>query len=610
MKTVYDIEVFERLNFVGVLRDDGAAFWVANSPDYARGTRLTYDGHPVYMNFQDSQRLVDCALKNGTPAFGFNNHNYDDYLIDDIGSGRATDYVKTKSDAIIKDRPRGFFDWESYDAGEQLPIGFSLKKWEAMSGLTVEESTIPFDYDGQFNRAQLNEVLHYNLLDLRATLALVDERADYFNGKELLAQEYGWDGCRRFSNGSISARHLMGSNRLDDYTPEHTPAIYGVPEKAANFLSKALKVSPWVSRGKSAKERTERKRGQETQVTTTAFDNVFTWGWGGLHSARGGLTYTKTGRERVTFWHETFTDVQQWDVSSMFPSIIIRDRLLGPATDKFETLVSERLKNKAAGNPLAATQKIVVNAVYGLLRLNGSRLFNPDAAIMVNVAGMVAVYNLAARLAQYGTIVQVNTDGVAFVPRATTPAATLDQLRAEWEKEFRLTLEVSSFSRFIQRDVNNYVAIYPNGHVKLKGGAVNRAGKQDNLKNTSPRAVQVAVVESLLHDTPVADTIKSAELTPLDFCFTLAALKGKTQTGKMIDTSTGETLPNRVNRVIASTSGHMIAKEKTTGEPAKFPDTPELMTVLNGELPSTTDGLDVDFDYYTTLAEKKLAQWH
>lgn len=618
MRTVYDIEVFHQLNLAGFLRNGGVPFWVVNA-NGLEPQEFEFKGGRVYVNLPGAQYKIEYVTrgKKGTP-YGFNNHNYDDFLLDDIGAARPCEYVKEKSDAIIKTRPRIFFDWESYDTAEQMPANFSLKKWESMSGATVDESSIPFDYEGTFTLDMLREVLEYNLFDLQATDSLAQYREGYFKGKELLVNEYGYPGARRYSNGSLSARYLMANERLDDYKVPGKPTIEGVPQRAADFLNEALTASPYAARGKTARERAQRKAQATVQVTTEAFGNVFTWGWGGLHSARGHVTYTKTGRERVSFDHLDIRGVQQWDVSSMFPSIIIRDRLLGNATDKFAKLVKERLKNKAAGNPLAATQKIVINAVYGLLRLNGSRLFNPYAAIWVNVSGMVAIYSLAYMLSGYGEIIQTNTDGIAFKPYENTTQAQLDFVRDAWQLKFGLNLEVSTFERLIQRDVNNYIAVYPDGHLKLKGGAVSRADKNDLTKNTSPRIIQKALVKALVDGVPVSETIRTGELA--DYCFTLSAAKTKMQTGftlEIPENGIPKRLTNRVNRVVAATNGSALMKEKAKDEngelrnPAAFPDAPLSMTVLNDAL-WTYDSkqVGIDFGYYEDLAERKVAQWH
>ena len=388
---------------------DGQAFYVVNAPNLT-AEKIDSEYGTIFINKYPTKPIYDKL--NGIIAF--NNHNYDDFLIDDILQQRPTEYIKMKSDVIVSGkRPRQGFDWWSYDLSETLPLGFSVKKYEAMAGLSVEESSIPFDYDGEFTKSQIMDVVKYNNQDLKAELDLYNTRATYFDGKDILVDEYGTEKMHRYSNTTISAYYLMGNDKLDKFTPDN-PKIYGVPEKVDEFLNNALEASPRVSKGDTAAIRQKLKANEWGNEVTSAFGQVFVWGWGGLHSATGEIYLTKTGKQRVRYFPVDETGVQQWDVASMFPNIIIRDNLLGSKTDKYKKLVDERLENKKKGLAVAGAQKIVVNAVYGALRLQTSKLFNPYSAIAVNVSGMVALYNLAGRLADYGTIIQTNTDGIAL----------------------------------------------------------------------------------------------------------------------------------------------------------------------------------------------------
>ena len=289
----------------------------------------------------------------------------------------------------------------------------------------------------------------------------------------------------------------------------------------------------------------------------------------------------------------------------MFPNIIIRDNLLGSKTDKYKKLVDERLENKKKGLAVAGAQKIVVNAVYGALRLQTSKLFNPYSAIAVNVSGMVALYNLAGRLSEYGVIYQSNTDGIAFKPFDTTTQSMLDELRTNWEDEFQLELEVTNFKRFIQRDVNNYVAVDEHDHIKTKGGTVGQSVHVNKLAKSGAIIIDKMVLNYLLDKTDPAITALKGELS--DFTYTLVSQKGKTQTGRTVDEN-GKPLDNKVNRVYASLNGVSLFKERVNGSLAKFSDAPEKMAVVNDDLANYNVD-DIDYGFYIDLANKKIKDW-
>jgi len=605
-KLFYDIEVFEKMNLVGLLDEDGKGYVIVNAPNFTPNV-LEVDGVQIYLNVGKVRDRENESLLSGDYVYvGFNNKAYDNFLIEDILQNRATNYIKLKSDSIIKKRPSQFIDFLNLDTKEQMQPGFSLKKFESMSGMMVEESSIPFDYKDEFTIEQILEVCHYNIQDLRATIELYKTRKDYFDGKELLVKEYGTSKTSiNYSNGSTAASYLMGRDKLESFEPED-PEIYGVPTGVKLFLENALKVSPEISHLKTKAEREKAMRKEWTSLVMEAHGMVYTWGFGGLHSAKGRIETNKRGTKKIVYNVVDETDVQQWDSGSHFPNIMLRDNLLGPVTNKFRNLVTERLKNKALGNPLAGTQKIIINSVYGLLRLQSSKLYNPKSAIRVNVSGMVAIYNLANQLDLVGTVYQVNTDGIAFKPYPDVTQETLNIIKQQWEDDFKLQLEVSSFKRLIQRDVNNYIAVKQNDKLKLKGGAVGQANGVDVTKASKPTIIDHMLVEKLVYGRPFITTVNEGDFR--DYCFTLKSMKSSTQTGKMVDEN-GKVFDNEVNRTYATKSGGKVLKEKVEDlENAKFPDTPEQMSIANYELPKETPA-DLDYSYYIELAEKKLESW-
>ncbi|QGJ85091.1 DNA polymerase B [Leuconostoc phage P974] len=605
-KLFYDIEVFEKMNLVGLLDEDGKGYVIVNAPNLPSNV-FEVDGVQIYLNVGKVRERANESLLNGDYVFvGFNNKAYDNFLIEDILQNRPTNYIKLKSDSVIKKRPSQFIDFLNLDTKEQMQPGFSLKKFESMSGMAVEESSIPFDYKDVFTIEQILEVCHYNIQDLRATIKLYKTRKDYFDGKELLVKEYGTSKTSiNYSNGSTAASYLMGRDKLENFEPED-PDIYGVPTGVKLFLENALKVSPEISHLKTKAEREKVMRKEWTSLVMEDHGMVYTWGFGGLHSAKGRIETNKRGTKKIVYDVVDETDVQQWDSGSHFPNIMLRDNLLGQVTNKFRNLVIERLKNKALGNPLAGTQKIIINSVYGLLRLQSSKLYNPKSAIRVNVSGMVAIYNLANHLDLVGNVYQVNTDGIAFKPYPDVTQETLDNIKQRWEDEFKLQLEVSSFKRLIQRDVNNYIAVKQNDKLKLKGGAVGQANGVDVTKSSKPTIIDHMLVEKLVYDRPFITTVQEGEFR--DYCFTLKSMKSSTQTGKMVDEN-GKVFDNEVNRTYATKSGGKVLKEKVGDlENAKFPDTPEQMSIANYELPKEPPA-DLDYSYYIELAEKKLESW-
>lgn len=622
LQIFYDLEVFDKMNLAGFLVHDpngklpDKLLEFINTPN-----KLTVNVPNVYAYINDkgaSSSMLKRLCSGQYDIYGFNNHNYDDFVLRYVLTNQPVATTKEQSDKYInkefdkKEWPAGLVTW---DLRDQL-LSVSLKKYEAMKGLSVKESSIPFDKSDEFSAIELEEVIRYNVQDLRSTLSLFNTRNDdahgnYMDNKRMLVEHYGTGHSYRYSNTTITSMFLMGNDHLKALEPAN-PKIVGVDEQIAGFLHHINTVNPLIVDAPKALKASLTKKYAPTSLTIEQFGNVFTFGSGGLHSAVGTLKTTKTGKAKPVYDLVNTTDVYQLDVTSMFPNIMIRDGLLGPATDKYAALVADRIANKKAGNPKAKTQKIVINATYGGTRSNWLNLYNPKVAIHVNVAGMVAVYNLARGLSKIGQIIQVNTDGVAVklnnVPNAKERMFTI---KKEWEQYFKLSLEVTHFKRLIQRDVNNYIAIKDNDHLKLKGGAIAQAETRDPLKSTTPTVLQTALLHHILNPNDdltnyLTDLREKVPFT--NWCWTLASTVSKLQTGYTTD-SNGRRLSQKVNRAYASKFGDSYYKERTQGKPAKFAGTSTKLVINNEDMTGQNAPKDLDIEWYKNEILRQSQAW-
>ena len=622
LQIFYDLEVFDKMNLAGFLIHDpnGKAgdkvLEFINTPN-----QLTVNVPNVYAYINDkgaSSSMLKRLCSGQYDIYGFNNHNYDDFVLRYVLTNQPVAATKEQSDKYInkefdkKEWPAGLVTW---DLRDQL-LSVSLKKYEAMKGLSVKESSIPFNKADEFSAVELEEVIRYNVQDLRSTLSLFNTRNDdahgnYMDNKRMLVEHYGTGHSYRYSNTTIASMFLMGNDRLKALEPAN-PKIVGVGDDIARFLHHINEVNPMITDAPKALRASLTKKYAPTSLTIEQFGNVFTFGSGGLHSAVGQLKTTKTGKSKPVYDLINTTDVYQLDVTSMFPSIMIRDGLLGPATDKYAALVADRVANKKVGNPKAKTQKIVINSTYGGTRSNWLNLYNPKVAIHVNVAGMVAVYNLARGLAKIGQIIQVNTDGVA-VKLNNDPNAKerMFKIKKQWEQYFKLNLELTHFKRIIQRDVNNYIAVKDNDHLKLKGGAIAQAQTRDSLKSTTPTVLQTALLHHILN--PNDDLTKYLndlrEKVPFtNWCWTLASTVSKLQTGYTTDAN-GRRLPQKVNRAYASKFGDSYYKERTQGKPSKFAGTSTKLVINNEDMTGQKAPQDLDIEWYKNEVLRQAQAW-
>lgn len=611
MLLFYDIECFKMMNLVGFVKEEDGSSYVFCNAKGQKPQVIDYHGTKVYINHPE---LSKRGLRRLDDFVGFNNHHYDDHIIVDILNGLIDEPFQKTHEIIAEHKTfRHSKAFSTLDTREQLPNNVSLKKYEAMRGLPVEESSIPFDKDDEFTLDEIMETVHYNVQDLQATKDLYKTRNDdlhgnYFDSKKLLVKEYGWGALsKNYTNGTIAASYLLGWNKLENMRPK-APVISGVSPETEMFLKRALKDSPYVTEAKTKKDR-EKRKAEKAPIFRyeEAMGNVFKWAWGGLHSAVGRLTKNSKGEVEAIYDPLDISDVYQLDVTSMFPNIIIRDGLLGLATDTFKNLVTERMASKKNGLPIAKAQKIVINSVYGLLRSPYSKLFNGYCAIHVNVAGMVAVYNLCLMLHNAGgRIIQTNTDGVAF-QLGKMGEEEMENIRHAWEKKFKLSLELTHFKRFIQKDVNSYIAVKHDDMLKLKSIECAQAFVRDPLKASTPVIFPRMIVNYLAYGKSPLQTINESN-SLLDFCYTLSSQKTKTLTGYVTDKN-GKRLENKVNRAYASTDGELYLKETVNGNGSKFGSSPDKMTISNGDVRNAGKPDNLDVAFYVKIFEEKIEKW-
>lgn len=96
-----------------------------------------------------------------------------------------------------------------------------------------------------------------------------------------------------------------------------------------------------------------------------------------------------------------------------------------------------------------------------------SPINNPVGAYSVCFYGQSLLYDLSKELYNVGCkLININTDGVAF----TTDNEEYKNVWKKIEEKYNITLEEDRFVKWIQKDVNNYIAVTEKAKLKLKVG--------------------------------------------------------------------------------------------------------------------------------------------
>lgn len=523
----------------------------------------------------------------GNTLIGYNNHYYDDYILYAMMKKELNPFIKEWNDSIIKKRStvnmKRVDNCKTLDCFQQIDISKpSLKRIEGNMGSSIRESNVDFDIDRKLTPFENFETFLYCEYDVLQTLAIWNMRQNYFKSKagiiDMIDDEHIKDKAWKWNTTSIIGHLLKPKRKAPSRRLVDDELFHYVPQEVQDM---------WYELDNSTDYKFKKKK------VIVEEDGVrYEFGWGGLHGVPKGFVQKD--------------NIRLMDVASMYPNILILLEGLGTGTDQYKSILDYRLELKHQGkHEEQAPLKLILNSTYGLLNNQYSALNHPKLAYSICIYGQIALYTLSKRLANIGAeIINVNTDGVAYHYTGNED----EQVKKQWEKEFKLTLETDYFKKWWQVDVNNYIALTDNGKIETKGGYTNKYHENKYFANNNARIVHIALVEYIVNGVDVATTINKHKDDPLLFQYILNA--GGTYKG-VVDTNEPDTLiPTKINRIFASKEGIEIVKKRADGGTAKFPDAPTKMYLWNDDVKRIKNFGDiVDLQFYYDLTMKNLEAW-
>lgn len=582
----YDIEVFEYDALAVFMNIDGEEvdhFW------NTRGRKLVDEPS----GFEKIPEVIS-----GKTLVGYNNYNYDDHILTAMmNQARSMPKIlKAINNTIIE---AGRYNDKiselihSIDTMQQIDVSHpSLKQIEGNMGMSIVESSVSFDIDRPLTDEERQETLEYCRHDVRATIEVYKLRQkSYFETKTGLLQMLPEDETKkayRWNTTTLSAKVLLGDDHLPIWQKlrgleSYWRKVEGIPAEVWDMWESCTTEEGIMGKGKTK--------------TIKAYGCSFVFGMGGLHGAP-----SKPGR---------YGRCKHKDVASMYPSSIVHLKALGTATDKYDQMRLERVAIKHTDPVKAGALKLILNSVYGNFKNRYSALNNPYASATVCIYGQIALFSLCRELSKAGyKVINANTDGVVYLEDPELNDRD-EEICAEWEKEFdSYKLDTDFYSQWIQRDVNNYIAVEENGKITVKGGDVNKYQTNKYFSNNSARIVQIAMVDHLVYGKPILNVFDEHLDEPMLWQYILKA--GSTYKG--VQNKEGE-WQNKVNRVFACVDDPRIPHTKLykirwdDGQ-VNFPDVPELMYVWNDDVSKLTNFKQiVDREYYLHLVKEKLKGW-
>jgi hypothetical protein len=515
----------------------------------------------------------------GYTLIGFNNYWYDDKIMLYMLDLKTPKQIKDLNDRIISGEDVRFIGkkkFKSLDSFQQIDVSMpSLKKIQGNTGRMILESSVPFDIGRPLTESEFEEALDYCSYDVDTTIDIYKMRVkSYFKPKLSLVDMLGRDESIKWNTTTISANLLLKK-------PEIKWSYIRVDEELLNYVPSEVK-EMWIEKSFDFTGEKINKT-----ITITEFGNEVQFGFGGLHGAHKEIKRIK--------------NVKLLDVTSMYPNIILILNALGKASEKYKGILQKRIEIKHSDKILSEALKLILNSVYGNLNNEHSTLYNPKAALSICVYGQIALYELCKRISSFATIININTDGVAFIPH---DSAYITAYKG-WEKEFALTLEEKDFDLFLQKDVNNYIAS-SKGNLICKGADVNLYEEDAYFKTNNARILDIALVDHLVHGKDIYGTLLENLDKPHLYQYILKA--GNTYKGTF-DIQGNQY--NKVNRVFAARKeGLCLFKRRHDDGMVRFAEAPLHMHLWNNDCSEINDFKKIiDLNHYYQLVIKRVERW-
>lgn len=286
------------------------------------------------------------------------------------------------------------------------------------------------------------------------------------------------------------------------------------------------------------------------------------YGTGGLHSCIKSGVYNADD-----YW--TIIDE---DIGSLYPSIAIQLGLypehLGNQfleiydKDIVSIRLAEKIKPKKERNMVIMEgYKLAANGIYGKSGEETSPLYDPLYTMKTTVGGQMFLSLWTEKLVEACPeikFIQHNTDGITYL----IPRKDVSKAKAVGEEMTKLTglyIEDNVYTKFVVRDVNNYLAVYESGDVKYKGCF--EIDKEFH-KDPSMKIVPIALSNYFIKGIPIKETILN-HTNIYDFCLRLKTNSKSTPIFRHFDENKNivdDILP-RTTRYYISNFGGILLKD-------------------------------------------------
>jgi len=471
--------------------------------------------HELHSDATLDKALLKNTMKSHTTV-SFNGLSYDLPLIAAAIDGYNNAQLKELSDKIIKSNKPAWHvlrsenirvpsAWDHIDLIDVAPGKGSLKIYGGRMHAPKMQD-LPFAPDESITPGLRDIVKKYCRNDVNTTELLLNTLMPQIELRKAMSEQYDID-LRSKSDAQIAETVIkteLTRKTGNQYNKPNVsecqtfryqnPQIVSFQTPALQNLYKKILAHKFTLKNNGAMELPAWLKADKIVIGKGHYN----FGIGGLHSC-----------EKSQLIEAGENLLCDYDVSSYYPSIILQQQLAPEVMgqdflDLYQSLVTRRLNAKKAGDKVTAdTFKICLNGSFGKLGSRYSALYAPELLIQTTITGQLALLMLIERMEAVGIpIVSANTDGVVCL----CPVALereMEKVAWDWMLDTSFNLERTEYRLLASRDVNNYLAVKPDGSLKRKGcfalGGL--------MKNPDRNIVYTAVAEFLSKGIAIEDTV-------------------------------------------------------------------------------------------------------
>ena len=464
----------------------------------------------------DLDALLDMLDDRSLQWISFNGNRFDIPLLTAWAAGAGVGMLKDLSTRIVEDN---LMPWDIYkmlgikaldidhiDLIDVAPgVMISLKTY---AGRMHQKRMLdmPFHHDQDLTPDQYPLVEEYCFNDLEVTQSLFITLSESLAIREHMSGEYSLD-LRSKSDAQIAETILKAETGIYSSTTRPNWVVYDTPKIIKTKAPKLLELIDWLSN-----ENFEINPANGSPIEPDWMqdpivfrDGLYKVGLGGLHSQHD---------KCVSYTADDEWMISDIDAASYYPSIILKCGIVphmaggkGRAfIQAYERIYLERIAAKHSNLQLSKTLKIVLNGLFGKLGSIYCPFYSPDLLLAVTLTGQLNLLTLIDDLAKHRGIevISANTDGIMVRYKTALRTKMLD-IVAKHGKRTGFDYEETRYRRVALKDVNNYIAVKPDGQIKAKG-LYARAGVLE-MKNPTMEICSKAAANYLALDTLPETTV-------------------------------------------------------------------------------------------------------